>query len=204
MSRQKLRTLDLCYAGMFVALMMIGANITSLIPFMVVGGVPITLQTFFAILAGALLGSRLGAISMIVYTLVGLVGVPVFAQFSGGFGTILSPSFGFVISFILTAFAVGFIIEKKQSLTSYFIAAIIGLIINYGFGTNWMFGAYKLWAAAPKEFSYKMAWAWMIVPLPKDILLTLFAGWMAHRLHKTVKLKTRISHDQTSSNQKSA
>ena len=62
----KLRTTDLTAAAMFVALMAVGANITSIAPFMVVGGVPITLQTFFAILAGVVLGSRLGAIAMMV------------------------------------------------------------------------------------------------------------------------------------------
>ena len=73
-----LRTIDLTLAGMFVALMAVGANITSFVPFLVIGGVPITLQTFFAILAGAILGSRLGAITMAVYAFVGLAGAPVF------------------------------------------------------------------------------------------------------------------------------
>ncbi|MFP3488364.1 biotin transporter BioY, partial [Staphylococcus sp. SIMBA_130] len=70
---RKMKTIDLVYAGMFAALMAVGANIAQ---FLVVGGVPITLQTFFAILAGLLLASRLGSISMIVYTLVGLAGAP--------------------------------------------------------------------------------------------------------------------------------
>ena len=48
-------TLELVHCGMFATLMMIGANITAFVPFLVVGGVPITLQTFFAILAGLLL-----------------------------------------------------------------------------------------------------------------------------------------------------
>ncbi|KAF0821696.1 hypothetical protein ABE29_06425 [Cytobacillus firmus] len=68
-----LRTIDLTLAGMFVALMAVGANITSFVPFLVIGGVPITLQTFFAILAGAILGSRLGAITMAVYVFAGLM-----------------------------------------------------------------------------------------------------------------------------------
>ena len=91
--------ISLVYSGMFAALMMIGANITAFAPFLVVGGVPITLQTFFAILAGLLLGSRLGAISMTVYMFIGLAGAPVFAKFSGGFGQIISPTFGFIVSF---------------------------------------------------------------------------------------------------------
>ena len=114
MKKSKFRALDITYVGMFAALMMIGANITSLVPFMTVGGVPITLQTFFAVLAGAALGSRLGSLSMIVYTLVGIIGAPVFAQFSGGAGIIITPNFGFILSYILTAYAVGKIVERKQ------------------------------------------------------------------------------------------
>src|SRR5690348_5425090 len=103
----KFRAIDLTLVGMFVALMAIGANITSFAPFMVVGGVPITLQTFFAVLAGAILGSRLGSIAMVVYAIVGLVGVPVFAKFGAGPSSVISPTFGFIISFIFTAYVVG-------------------------------------------------------------------------------------------------
>lgn len=186
----KFRAIDICYVGLFVAFMMVGANITSLVPFMVIGGVPITLQTFFAILSGAMLGSRLGSISMIVYAVVGLVGAPVFTQFSSGFRVLISPTFGFILSFIILSYVVGKIVEKNQQLFTYFIASMIGLVINYLFGTNWMYFAYKLWAAAPDGFTYKMAWLWMAPPLPKDVFLSLFAGWMAHRLHKTIKISS--------------
>ena len=101
------RTLQLVHIAMFAALMAIGANIAS---FLVIGGVPITLQTFFAILAGILLGSRIGAISMIVYAFIGLAGVPVFAKFSGGMDTLISPTFGFILSYIFAAFVVGLIV----------------------------------------------------------------------------------------------
>ncbi|CRK82322.1 biotin transporter BioY [Neobacillus massiliamazoniensis] len=185
----KLRPIDLTLTGLFVALMAVGANITSFVPFMVVGGVPITLQTFFAILAGAILGSRLGSIAMIVYLLVGLVGAPVFSRFGGGPSTIFNPTFGFIVSFIFTAYVVGKIVEKKKSVLAFCIASLIGMAVNYLFGTNWMYFAYKLWAAAPDGFTYKMAWLWMIVPLPKDIILAVFAGIMAHRLEKSVLSK---------------
>ena len=91
------KTLHLIHIAMFSALMAIGANISA---FLIIGGVPITLQTFFAILAGILLGSRMGAISMIVYAFIGLAGVPVFAGFSGGMDTLISPTFGFIVSFV--------------------------------------------------------------------------------------------------------
>ena len=183
----KLRTTDLTAAAMFVALMAVGANITSIAPFMVVGGVPITLQTFFAILAGVVLGSRLGAIAMIVYAFVGLIGVPVFAKFGAGFGQLISPTFGFIVSFIFTAFATGYIVEKMKKTAGVFVlAALVGMAINYVFGTNWMYAAYKVWASAPDGFTYKMAWLWMAVPLPKDIILAVLAGLMGLRLERTL------------------
>jgi biotin transport system substrate-specific component len=192
--KMKLKTIDLTLAGMFVALMAIGANITSFIPFMVVGGVPITLQTFFAILAGAILGSRLGSITMTIYMLVGLVGAPVFAKFGAGPSTIFSPTFGFIVSYIFTAYVIGKIVEKKKSVSAFVFASLIGMAVNYLFGTNWMYFAYKLWAAAPDGFTYKMAWLWMVLPLPKDIILAIFAGIMAHRLDKSVLSKGQFKH----------
>jgi biotin transport system substrate-specific component len=190
--KTKLSAFDISLAGMFVALMAIGANITSIVPFMMVGGVPITLQTFFAVLAGAVLGSRLGAISMSVYAALGLVGAPVFAKFGGGFGSLVSPNFGFIVSFILAAYVVGKMLEKKKTLQMFIVASLTGMVINYLFGTNWMYFAYKLWAAAPDGFTYKMAWLWMVVPLPKDIILSIVAGVFAHRLEHSVLSKSQF------------
>src|SRR5699024_8611291 len=116
-TKKPLRILGLTLIGMFVALMSIGANITAWTPFLQIGGVPITLQTFFCFLAGALLGSRRGAIAMIVYLFLGLAGVPVFAGFKGGLSTVLNPTFGFIISFIFTAYVTGKIIESKDKPT---------------------------------------------------------------------------------------
>ena len=138
-TRNGTSAVSLVHCGMFAALMMIGANITAFAPFLVVGGVPITLQTFFAILAGLLLGSRLGAMAMTVYMFIGLAGAPVFAKFSGGFGQILSPTFGFVVSFILAAYLTGKIVEKNGKLHGYIIAALVGMIVNYIIGTNLMY-----------------------------------------------------------------
>lgn len=191
---KKLKTIDLTLAGMFVALMAVGANITSIIPFLVVGGVPITLQTFFGILAGLILGSRLGTMATTVYAFVGLVGVPVFAQFSGGIGALIKPTFGFILSFILAAYVVGKIVEKHKTVSALITAALIGTAINYVVGTNWMYFSYKLWADAPDGFTYSMAWLWMIAPLPKDIILAVVAGLMAHRLEKTVLSKGQFKH----------
>lgn len=187
-TKSKFSTLDIVYCGLFATLMMIGANITSFAPFLVVGGVPITLQPLFAILAGLVLGSRLGTVSITVYTLLGLVGAPVFAKFSGGFSSILSPTFGFIVTFILSAYVAGKMVEYRRTKTMYITAALVGIAINYLIGTNWMYYAYKLWAAAPEGFTYKMAWLWMIPPLPKDIILAVFAGIFGYRLQKIIKV----------------
>lgn len=185
----RISPLTIVYSGMFASLMMIGANITAIVPFLVVGGVPITLQTFFAILAGLLLGSRLGAMAMTVYLFIGLAGAPVFAKFGGGIGYILYPTFGFLVSYILVAYLAGKIVEKYGSLNGYIIAALVGMIVNYILGTNWMYFAYKFWAAAPDAFTYKVAWLWMLPPLPKDILLSVLAGMFGHRMYKVLKVR---------------
>jgi biotin transport system substrate-specific component len=191
--KKKLTPLHLSLAGMFTALMAIGANITSFVPFMVIGGVPITLQTFIAILSGAILGSRLSAIAMTVYALVGIAGVPVFAKFGSGFSTVISPTFGFILTYILAAYATGKIIEWNSSKASYITAALVGLAINYILGTNYMYFAYKLWFAAPEGFSYALAWAWMLVPLPKDIILAVLAGLLALRLNRNALAGSRFN-----------
>lgn len=175
---------QIAVGAMFVALTAIGANITTIAPFMVVGGVPITLQTFFAILSGLILGSRLGAFTMFVYMMLGLIGVPVFAQFKGGISMALSPTFGFIISFILIAYVAGKLVERKATLISYVMASLIAMTLNYVIGTHWMYYVYQFWFEAPKDFSYLIVWAWMLVPLPKDIVISLFAGVFAYRLNK--------------------
>lgn len=185
----KMRAIEITLCSMFVVLIAIGANITSIVPFFVVGGVPITLQTFFAMLAGLLLGSRLGAISTSAYAFIGLVGVPVFAQFSGGPGMILKPTFGFIISFIIAAWVAGKMVAKKKTVPMFIAAALTATAINYLFGTNWLYFAYRFWADAPEGFTYGLAWLWMLPPLPKDIILAVLGGLFAYRLKTTVLSK---------------
>ncbi|WP_101846823.1 biotin transporter BioY [Halobacillus sp. Marseille-P3879] len=178
--------LEITMGGLFVAMMAIGANITSIAPFMVIGGVPITLQTFFAIMAGLILGSRLGALSMFVYMLLGLVGAPIFAQFKGGLTALFTPTFGFIVSFILIAFIAGKMAERQRSLKMYVAASLVAMALNYVVGTNWMYAAYLYWFEAPEGLTYSLVWSWMMVPLPKDLVLSVFAGVLGYRLEKSV------------------
>ena len=68
-----------------------------------IGVVPITMQTFAVLLSGALLGKARGAASQITYLLMGLAGIPWFSR-GGGIQYILSPTFGYIIGFVLAAY----------------------------------------------------------------------------------------------------
>ena len=68
---------------------------------------PITLQTIFVMLAGLILGSRLGTISIVAYILLGAMGLPVFAGFQGGIGILFGPTGGFIFSFVIAVFFIG-------------------------------------------------------------------------------------------------
>ncbi|KGX92468.1 biotin biosynthesis protein BioC [Pontibacillus halophilus JSM 076056 = DSM 19796] len=186
MSKSKFTTLDLTLGAMFVALMAIGANITSYAPFLQIWNVPLTLQTFVAILAGIVLGSRMGAISLCVYLLVGLAGAPVFARFGAGFDTLVTPTFGFILSYILLAYVVGKIVEHKRSLPIYIFATVVGLIINYVVGVNWLYGAYVFWVGLPDGYSYTVAWMGMAPFLVKDLALAIVAAFFGYRLERSV------------------
>ncbi|MDO5720660.1 MAG: biotin transporter BioY [Actinomycetaceae bacterium] len=98
--------------------------------------VPITGQTLGVMLVGAILGARRGALSLTTYLVLGVIGLPWFANFSGGPASIISPSFGYIIGFIPTAFVIGYLSEKQWdrrpalSMAAFGIASIIPFIVG--------------------------------------------------------------------------
>lgn len=182
------KVFNLTIVSMFAALMAIGANITAWLPFLQIGGIPITLQTFFCLLAGCVLGRRLGALSMIVYACIGLVGVPVFAGFKGGIGVIFSSTFGFVLSFIVCAYLAGVIVEKATQPTwfTFLIACMVGVVMNYVIGTNYMYVALKYFYEASDAISYATAWKIMLVYFPVDFLTSVLVVLFAPKLYKAL------------------
>jgi len=126
-----LKTRDLVICSFFTALIAVGAFIRIPIPYMDY----FTLQFLFVLLAGMMLGSRLGAISVIIYILLGLFGFPVFAS-GGGISYVLKPSFGYLIGFIFSAFVSGIMAEnlRDNKFKSYLKASVSGLIITYSIG----------------------------------------------------------------------
>ncbi len=119
------------YAAMFGAVTAVGAFIIIPIP-----PVPITLQTLFTALSGALLGGRLGALSQVIYVLLGIIGLPVFAGGKAGLGVLFGPTGGYLIGFIVGSYVIGKIIEIKKDAGIFLIAMamIIGFLVLYAIG----------------------------------------------------------------------
>lgn len=99
--------------------------------------VPLTLQTFAVLLTGAALGSLRGVLSMLLYTIVGVAGVPWFAEGSSGFS---APSFGYILGFIAAAFIVGRIAEQGATRSPMRTAGlmIVGNLVIYAIGVTWL------------------------------------------------------------------
>ena len=105
----RLTTKGMVYASMFGAMTAVGALIS--VPLQ---PVPVTLQTFFLYLAGALLGRRLGVLSQIIYVLLGVLGLPVFSGGKAGLGVLMGPTGGYIIGFIIAAFVIGKLVEMRE------------------------------------------------------------------------------------------
>src|SRR5512135_617159 len=106
----KNRISDAVLISLFTALTVVGAFIKIPIPY-----VPLTLQTLMVMFAGLILGSRRGALSQVLYVVLGLLGLPIFAQ-GGGPAYVLQPSFGFLLGFVAGAYVIGKIVEGEQNL----------------------------------------------------------------------------------------
>ena len=128
----KSKTYPIVLVGVFVAIISICAWISiPMVP------IPITLQTLGVFITASILGAKLGTVSIIIYILLGAVGLPVFSNFTGGFGILLSPTGGFIIGFIFTALTIGIITSFKNSILTNTLAMLLGLLLCYTFGTVW-------------------------------------------------------------------
>jgi biotin transport system substrate-specific component len=179
--KTKLSTTGLILAAMFAALTAIGAFIKIPVPL-----VPFTLQIVFVYFAGSLLGSRLGALSQLVYLSVGLIGAPVFTE-GGGPGYVLKPTFGYLIGFLLASYVIGRIIEKKNNptLRNFVFAHFTGLLIVYAAGTVYLYIAMNL--IVGKAFSIWQTFLYgFLLAVPGDIVLCLIASAIAAKVYKQI------------------
>lgn len=131
------KTYDMAYIAIFTVLIAICSWISIPVE------IPFTLQTFAVFLAVAVLGGKRGTLSVVVYVLLGAVGVPVFAGFSGGMGIIMNNTGGYIIGFIFSALAMWLIeslLGRKMWVQA--LSMVAGLIICYAFGTAWFMLVY--------------------------------------------------------------
>lgn len=178
-----IREMALC--GLFTALIATGAFIQINIP---VQPFPMhfTLQFFFVLLGGFLLGPRLGTVSVCIYLAVGLVGVPIFAA-GGGPAYLVRPTFGFLLGFAFAAFVTGSVasLSDRISFKWYLFSAFWGLIVMYLSG---MFYFYFI-----SNFVIHMPVTWKIVfincfllTVGGDFVLCVMASALARRLKPVV------------------
>ncbi len=133
----KTKVPDLVYTAMGVALICVCSWIS--IPFTV----PFTLQTFAIPAVLLILGGKRGTIATVVYVLMGALGIPVFAGFTGGPGILLGSTGGYIMGFIFIALLYLLITWKCGTRRSIEIAALIaGLLVCYAFGTAWFMYVY--------------------------------------------------------------
>lgn len=131
MNKQNLSTKDLCMISLWTAIIAVMAQIAIPMPM----GVPMTMQTFAITLAAIILGAKKGAIATGIYVILGAIGIPVFANFTGGLHIVAGATGGFIISFPVMAFIIGWGVEYKEKIKGIFIATIIiGTIVNYVIG----------------------------------------------------------------------
>ena len=132
MNRRK--TKDISLIALFSAIIVICSLVTipSLVPF--------TLQTFAVFLCLNILGAKKGVVSIFIYILLGVIGLPVFSGFNGGIGALLNVTGGYIIGFIFSSFIFWLItamFNKKPRKIVNLIASFAGLIVCYIFGTLW-------------------------------------------------------------------
>ena len=97
--------------------------------------VPFTMQTFFVLLAGALLGKRGGSISVGIYLTLGVIGLPVFSGGAFGLAKILGPTGGYLLSFPIAAFVVGYLTRLNSEYWWMLISMFVGSLIIFSLGT---------------------------------------------------------------------
>lgn len=127
-----MKTKQLAYCALFAAFIAVASQIS--IP---MTPVPINLAVLAVLSAGAVLGLKYGTLSVVVYILLGCVGVPVFSSFRGGLGVIAGVTGGYIVGYIIIALVTGFVCERTEKLKFVIPAMILSVALCYTLGTVW-------------------------------------------------------------------
>lgn len=177
---KKPRTIDMIYVGLSAALIALGAWIS--IP---VGDIPITLQTLIICLISGLFGMKRGTLSVLIYIVLGAVGMPVFSNFKAGIGVLAGPTGGYIVGFIFIAIVVGFVSDRmKGKLWAVALAMVCAIALCYAFGTAWFF----IYMQSKKVVTLSYVLGLCVVPyIIPDLVKTAVACVLVNRLKKFVK-----------------
>ena len=172
-----MKTKGVIYCGLFTALIAVGAFIKIPIPV-----VPFTLQYLFTMLAGLLLGSRLGTLSVLSYMLLGLAELPIFSE-GGGIWYVFKPSFGYIIGFAVGTFVTGWIAEhmEKKTITRYLIANLAGLFCVYAIGMIYYYIICNFVIDTPIAVGPLFLYCFVLA-VPGDIALSILGAVVAKRV----------------------
>lgn len=178
MAANKTSIKGIVYAALFAALMAAGAFIVIPLP-----PVPVTAQTFFFNVAAVLLGGPLAALSQLIYVLLGIAGIPVFAGGKAGLGVLFGPTGGYLFGFMAGAFVTGLIARAKKGagIFWYIFAMLTGMAIIY------LCGSLQLAFVAKMTFPKALA-AGVLPFLPGDIIKILLAAIVADKLKGRIRL----------------
>lgn len=175
----KEKTKTIAYIGISIALIAICSWIS--IPF----AVPFTMQTFAVFFTVGILGGKKGTLAILTYILLGAIGVPVFAGFSGGFGVLIGNTGGYILGFIFTALTM-WAAEKLfgRSTKVFIISALIGLALCYFFGTIWFMVLYMK-NTGPVGMMTVLGWCVFPFVIP-DLLKLSLASLLSKRVSKAL------------------
>lgn len=152
----KLRTIDLAYIALGAALIAICSWIS--IPLTI----PVTLQTFAIFATVGLLGLKRGTLAVLVYILLGSIGIPVFAGFNGGLGILFGKTGGYIIGFIFSTIIIGLMTNYLGKKTHVLILSmVLGLLVCYAFGTAWFMYVYT---ASTGAVGLMTVLSWCVIP----------------------------------------
>ncbi|HHU31360.1 MAG: biotin transporter BioY [Zhaonellaceae bacterium] len=151
--------------------------------------IPFSMLPLMVMLAGNILGSKMGFLSMLLYLFVGMIGIPAFASPPyGGLAYVTQPSFGFLIGFIFAAYVIGRISERGDSkLRTYFIANIMGMLVINFFGLVYFWLLYNYILGEPISFAqvFKIGAMPFLIP---DLIKSIIASFLGLNIRKRLQL----------------
>ena len=179
---KKLKILDMAYIAIGAVLIAICSwiNIPTAVPF--------TLQTFAVFFILMLLGGERGTISILIYILLGAIGVPVFAGFSAGIGILFGNTGGYILGFIFIGliYCIFTRVFKKKNIFIKVLALVIGLAICYAFGSVWFMHIYLRGSG---EVGMLAVLSWCVFPFViPDLIKMALAVIIAKRIQPVLKL----------------